>query len=146
MKSKDALRTGTLRMIKTALKNREIEKRGELTEAEFHQVLKTLVKQRKEAIEQFEAGGRADLAEKERREIEVIQSYLPEALSAEEMEEVVSSVIVEVGAGGPQDIGSVMKEVMARLQTTGKTVDGKAVNVLVRSKLQAMATPPVEDP
>ena len=141
MKEKDALRTSVLRMTKAAIKNREIEKRAELTEAEILQVLGTLVKQRKEAADQFEAGRRGDLAEKERREIAVIESYLPESLTGEEMDRIVSSVIEEVGASGPKDMGIVMKEAMVRLQATGKTVEGKAVNAMVRSKLNALVQP-----
>jgi uncharacterized protein YqeY len=141
MKVKDAVRTSVLRMIKAALKNREIEKRAELTEAEALQVLNVQVKQRNEAVEQFEAGGRTDLVERERREIAIIESYLPEPLKVEEMEQVVSSIIQEIGAGGPKDMGVVMKEAMTRLRATGRTVDGKAVNALVRSKLEAPAQP-----
>jgi uncharacterized protein YqeY len=141
MKNKDTVRTSVLRMTKAAIKNREIEKRGELTEAEILQVLNTLVKQRKEAVEQFETGGREDLAERERLEIAIIESYLPERLTGEEMEQVVSSIIQEVGASGPKDMGVVMKEAMVRLQATGKTVDGKAVNAMVRSKLNALVQP-----
>jgi uncharacterized protein YqeY len=141
MRDKDALGTSVLRMTKAAIKNREIEKRAELTEAEILQVLGTMMKQRKEAVEQFEAGGREDLAEKERREIAVIESYLPESLTGEEMDQIVSTIIQEVGASGPKDMGIVMKEAMVRLQATGKTVEGKAVNTMVRSKLDALVQP-----
>jgi len=126
-------------MIKSALKNREIEKQGSLSEEETIQVLKTQLKQRIEAAEHFEAGGRSELADKERSEKLVIESYLPEPISAEQMETVVASVILETGAGGPRDMGVVMKETMARLHATGQTVDGKAVSTLVRDKLQALA-------
>ena len=138
MKNKDALRTSVLRLIKTALKNREIEKGGELSEPEVLQVLRTQLKQRIEAIQQFEAGGRPELAAKERQEKALIESYLPEPISAEEMERGVSEAIEELKASSLKDMGSVMKETMARLQATGKTVDGKAVSSLVRARLAAM--------
>jgi uncharacterized protein YqeY len=141
MKEKDTLRTSTLRMIKAAVKNREIDKKNELSEAETLQVLATMVKQRKEAVEQFAAGGRTDLVEKERREITIIESYLPEPLSAEELDRVVSSVVRDVDASSLKDMGRVMKEAMVRLQASGKTVDGKAVNALVRSRLQELGQP-----
>jgi len=142
MKDRDAARTSVLRMLKSALKNREIEKRGSLSDDDAVQVLKTQLKQRREAIGPFEAGGRPGLAEKERGEEAIITSYLPEPVSAEQVEEVVSEVIRDKGAGGPKDMGVVMKEVMARLQSTGRIVDGKAVNKRVREKLQALAEPP----
>ena len=142
MKDRDSQRTSVLRMMKSALKNREIEKRGPLSEEETIQVLKTQLKQGIEAIEHFEAGGRSDLADKERGEKLVIESYLPEPISAEQMEKVVSRVIQETGASGPRDMGAVMKETMDRLKSTGKTVDGKAVSTLVREKLQALDKPP----
>jgi uncharacterized protein YqeY len=138
MKGKDRLKTGVLRMMKTAMKNREIEKRADLTDEEVYQTLKTLVKQRKEAIEQYRAGGRHELAEKEQQEIEILEDYLPEAISDEEMICVVSAVAAEMGAEGPKDMGKVMKESMARMSATGKTVDGKIVSALVREKLQAL--------
>ncbi len=141
MKNRDAPRTSVLRMVKAALKNREIEKRGALSEEETIAVLKTQLKQRIEAIEHFEAGGRSELADKERGEKVVIESYLPEPISAEQMEKVVSRAIRETGASGPGDMGAVMKETMARLNTTGKTVDGKEVSTLVRAKLQALDKP-----
>ena len=138
MKAKERLRVGTLRMMTAALKNKEIEKRAPLSDEEAVQVLKTQLKQRAESIEQFERGGRTDLAEKERQEKIWIESYLPEPLSAEDMEKVVADVIREVGAVGAKDMGVVMRESMRRLQATGKMVDGKAVNSLVRRKLQSL--------
>jgi len=138
MKAKERLRVGTLRMMTAALKNKEIEKRAPLSDEEAVQVLKTQLKQRAEAIEQFERGGRSDLVEKERQEKIWIESYLPEPLSAEDMEKVVADVIREVGAVGAKDMGVVMRESMRRLQATGKMVDGKAVNSLVRRKLQSL--------
>ena len=138
MKAKETLRVGTLRMMTAALKNKEIEKRAPLSDEEAVQVLKTQLKQRAESIEQFERGGRSDLVEKERQEKIWIESYLPEPLSAEDMEKVVADVIREVGAVGAKDMGVVMKESMRRLQATGKMVDGKAVNSMVRRKLQSL--------
>ena len=138
MKAKERLRVGTLRMMTAALKNKEIEKRAPLSDEEAVQVLKTQLKQRAESIEQFERGGRSDLVEKERQEKIWIESYLPEPLSAEDMEKVVADVIREVGAVGAKDMGVVMKESMRRLQATGKMVDGKAVNSMVRRKLQSL--------
>jgi uncharacterized protein YqeY len=141
MKRKDSIRTSVLRMIKTALRNREIEKRNELTEADAVQVLKTMVKQLSEAIEHFESAGRLDLVEKERQEKAVVESYLPEPISAEEIEKIVGNAVQEVRASGPKDMGAVMREAVARLQATGKTVDGKTVSARVRSHLQALAKP-----
>ena len=138
MKAKETLRVGTLRMMTAALKNKEIEKRAPLSDEEAVQVLKTQLKQRAESIEQFERGGRTDLVEKERQEKIWIESYLPEPLSAEDMEKVVADVIREVGAVGAKDMGVVMRESMRRLQATGKMVDGKAVNSMVRRKLQSL--------
>ena len=139
MKAKEPARVSVLRMMKAALKNREIEKKAALSEEDAVQVLKTQLKQRAEAIEQFEKGGRADLAEKERQEKVWIESYLPEPVSAGEIEAAVAGVIEGLGAQGPKDMGAVMKGTMARLQATGKIVDGKAVNACVRQKLQALA-------
>lgn len=140
MKAREALRTGALRMIKSALKNKEIEKRGALTDAEALAVLKTLLKQRSEAIEQFEAGGRNDLAEKERQEKAICESYLPAAVPVEEMDQVVGEVVAALSASGPKDMGRVMKEAMARLQATGKMVDGRELNERVRARLEAASS------
>jgi uncharacterized protein YqeY len=141
MKRRDAARTGVLRMIKAALQYREIDKKAPLSEPETHQVLKTLLKQRNEAIEQYEAGGRPELADKERWEIEVIEAYLPEPVSSEEMAVVVSDVVRDSGAEGLKDMGKVMKESLGRLQATGKNVDAKSVSALVKQKLQALSKP-----
>lgn len=138
MKAKEPARLSVLRMMKAALKNKEIEKRSALSEEDAILVLKTQLKQRAEAIEQFEKGGRADLAEKERQEKVWVESYLPEPVSAGEIETAVAGVIEELEAQGPKDMGAVMKGTMARLQATGKIVDGKAVNARVRHKLQAL--------
>ncbi len=141
MKQRDAERTSVLRMIKAALQNREIDKKAPLTEPETQQVLKTLLKQRNEAIEQYEAGGRPELADKERRETEIIEAYLPEPISSEEMAVVVSDVVLDLGAEGPKDMGKVMKESLGRLQATGKNVDAKSVSALVKQKLQDLSKP-----
>ena len=135
MKRKDALTVSVLRMAKSALKYKEIELKKSLTPDEENQVLQTLVKQRNESIETFEKGGRADLAEKEARERDLIRAYLPEALSEAEAERVVAEVVKDLGASSAKDVGAVMKEALVRLKATGKTVDGKAVNAIVRAKL-----------
>lgn len=135
MKRKDALKVSVLRMTKAALKNKEIELRRALSPDEENQVLQTLVKQRTESIETFEKGGRADLVEKETLERDLLRSYLPEAISEAEVETVVVEVVKALGASSAKDVGAVMKEALARLKATGKTVDGKAVNAVVRAKL-----------
>ena len=135
MKRKETLRVSVLRMTKAALKNKEIELRKPLSPEEENQVLQTLVKQRTESIETFEKGGRADLAEKEKAERDMIRAYLPEAVSDAEVEQVVADVVKDLGATSAKDIGAVMKEALQRLKATGKTVDGKAVNAAVRAKL-----------
>jgi uncharacterized protein YqeY len=133
MKAKDPTRLTALRMLKTALTNKSVEKGRPLEPAEELQVVSSLVKQRRDSIEQFTAGGRTDLAEKERQEIAVLEAYLPPAVTDEELERAISDAVAQTGASGPRDIGKVMKAVMAAL--AGKTVDGKRVNELVRSKL-----------
>jgi hypothetical protein len=120
-------------MLKTALMNKSIEKGRALEKAEEMQVVSSLVKQRRDSIEQFTAGGRADLAAKEEAEIGVLDTYLPPAVSSDELERAVSDAVAQTGAAGPKDMGKVMKVVMATL--AGKTVDGKKVNELVRAKL-----------
>jgi hypothetical protein len=135
MKGKEALKLSVLRMAKAALKNKEIELRRSLSPDEESQVLQTLVKQRTESIESFEKGGRADLAEKEEKERELLRTYLPEAVSQAEVESVVAEVVKDLGARSAKDVGGVMKEALLRLKATGKTVDGKAVNAIVRAKL-----------
>jgi uncharacterized protein YqeY len=133
MKSKDQLRLSTLRMLKAALMNKGVEKNRGLDEAEELQVISTLVKQRPDSIEQFTAGGRTDLAEKEQAEIVVLETYLPPAVTTEELELAIAQAISETGASSPKDMGKVMKAVMAAL--AGKTIDGKKVSELVKSKL-----------
>jgi uncharacterized protein len=133
MRKQDAVRLGTLRMLKAALMNREVERGGALDEAEDRQVVASLVKQRKDSIDQFTRGGRDDLARKEAAEITVLEKYLPPAADPAAIEEVVVAAIAEVGASSAKDVGRVMKAAMARL--AGQTVDGKVVNELVRKKL-----------
>jgi uncharacterized protein YqeY len=133
MKAQDAARTSTLRMVKAALMNREIEKGGELDDEEMAKLLRSMVKQRKDSVEQYEKGARQDLADKEKAEIEVIESYLPQAASREEIEAAVSLAITETGAGSMKDMGSVMKATQAAL--AGKNADGRAISDIVKAKL-----------
>ncbi|MGE3465538.1 MAG: GatB/YqeY domain-containing protein [Pyrinomonadaceae bacterium] len=137
MKAKDADKLGTLRMVKANLMNRQIEKGGELTDDEVQKALQSLVKQRRDSIEQYEKAGRADLAAKEATEIAVIEAYLPQAASGEEIAAAVELAVAEAGATSMKDMGNVMKAVMAHL--TGKPVDGKAVSEAVKAKLQQAA-------
>jgi hypothetical protein len=133
MRKHDAVRLSTLRMLKAALTNREIERGHALDEGESLQVVASLVKQRKDSIEQFTKGGRPELADKEQSEIRVLEAYLPAAADPAAVEQAVIDAIQETGATSPKDMGRVMKAAMARL--TGQTVDGKTVNELVRKKL-----------
>jgi hypothetical protein len=134
MKARDQLRMDTIRMVKAALLNKEIELKKELDEAEMSRVLLTLVKQRKEAAEQYQKGKRDDLADKELKEIVIIEAYLPKALSQEEIVKIVESVIRETGPVTMKDMGKVMKAVMAKV--AGQAVDGKQLSDLVRARLQ----------
>jgi hypothetical protein len=133
MKAKEQFRLDTLRMMKAALKNQEIDLGHPPSDAEVIKTLNTLVKQRREAADQYSKGGRQDLAEKELNEIKVIEVYLPAAVSESEIENAVLSTITEVGAKSPKDIGNVMKAVMGKF--AGKTVDGKTVNAIVKKHL-----------
>ncbi len=133
MKARDATRLTALRMLKTALTNKSIEKGRVLEATEELQVVTTLVKQRRDAIEQFTAGGRQDLADKERAEIEVLNAYLPPSVTPEEIDAAVTRAMAETGATGPRDIGKVMKATLVAL--AGKTIDGKRVNEAVRARL-----------
>jgi uncharacterized protein YqeY len=134
LKARDAERLGALRMVKTALKLRETEVPGSLGEDALR-VLGTLIKQRKDAADQFRAARREDLAQKEEREAKVIQEYLPGAASAEDMARAVEAAVAETGATSPKDMGAVMKAARVRLQ--GQTVDGKALSDLVKARLAA---------
>ena len=133
MKAKEAERLSALRMAKTALKMRETELPGGVDDAEAQRVLNTLLKQRREAAEQYRAGNREDLAQKEENEARIIQSYLPALASEEEMTRAVAEAIQEVGASSPKDMGAVMKAVRPKLE--GKSVDGKALSDMVKEKL-----------
>ncbi len=136
MKAQDRLRVSALRMIRSALHNRRIEKRADLDEGEVLQVLSTWAKQRREAIEQFRAGGRADLAEKEAAELAVVQGFLPAQLSDDELRTLIAEAVSATGADGPGDMGRVMGALMPRVR--GRA-DGKRVNQLVREALAAEA-------
>ena len=133
MKAKDAARTSTLRMVKAAMKNREIEKGGELSDDEMTKLLQSLVKQRRDSIEQYEKGNRQDLADKERAEIAVIESYLPQAATREEIEKAVGEAIAETGASGMREMGAVMKNVQGRL--AGRSADNRMISEIVKSRL-----------
>ena len=135
MKARDQLRMDTIRMIKAALFNKEFELKKELDEAEMSRVLTTLVKQRKESAEQYQKAKRDELAEKELKEIVIVEGYLPRALSQEEITQVIESVIQETGAVTATDMGKVMKAVMAKL--AGQAVDGKQLSDLVRARLKS---------
>ena len=133
MRKHDAVRLSTLRMLKAALMNREIERGHALDSAESLQVVASLVKQRRDSIEQFTKGGRPELADRELSEIHILESYLPAAADPAAIEQAVVDAIAETGATSPKDMGRVMKAALARL--AGQTVDGKSVNELVRRKL-----------
>lgn len=135
MKAQDADRTSVLRMAKAALKNREIDKRAPLDEAESAKVLQGLVKQREDSAEQFAKAGRAELAEKETKEIGVLKGYLPAEASEADIAAAVESAVAETGAASPKDMGKAMKAALAALQAAGKPADGKRVNEAVRKRL-----------
>ena len=133
MRRHDPIRLTALRMLKTALTNREVERGRALNDAESQQVVASLVKQRKDSIAQFTSGGRQDLADKEAAEIRVLETYLPPAIDPAAVEQAVADAVRETGAASPKDMGKVMKAVMTKL--AGQNVDGKTVNELVRQKL-----------
>ena len=133
MKAKDADRLSTLRMVKANLMNRQIEKGSELNDEEVTKALQSLVKQRRDSIEQYEKAGRNELAEKEAAEITVLEEYLPQAASTEEIDAAVTAAISETGASSMKDMGAVMKAVTTKL--AGKSADGKAVSEAVKAKL-----------
>jgi len=135
MRARDAQRLGPLRMAKAALMNREVEKGRALDEAEEQQVVISLIKQRRDSIEQFEKGGRQELADKEAAEIEVLEVYLPPPMDSAAIEGAVSDAILEAGATSVKDLGKVMKAVMPKL--AGRAVDGRTITELVRRKLGA---------
>lgn len=136
MKARDAERLSAIRMVKTALKLRETDLPGVVDDAEAMKVLNTLLKQRRDAAEQFRAGGREELALKEENEARIIESYLPAAASEEDLSIAVDTAIAELGATSIKDMGAVMKAVRPKLE--GKTVDGKALSDMVKTKLSAV--------
>jgi uncharacterized protein YqeY len=133
MKAQDAARTSTLRMVKAAMMNRQIEKGGPLDDEELSRLLRSLVKQRRDSIEQYQKAGRQELVDKEAAEIEVIEGYLPQAASREEIEAVVVEAIASTEANSMKDMGKVMKAAQAAL--AGKNADGRVVSEIVKSKL-----------
>jgi len=134
MKARDQLRMDVIRMIKAAVMNKEMEMKKDLDDAEMSRVMTSMIKQRRESIEQFEKGNRAELAAKERQEISILESYLPQSFSPEQLSTVVDAVIQETGARSLKEMSTVMKAVMVRV--VGQPVDGKQISDLVRAKLQ----------
>jgi hypothetical protein len=137
MKAQDAPRTSALRMAKAALKNREIEKKGALDDAEATKVLQGLVKQREDSIFQFRQANRPELVQKEQAEMDVLKAYLPADVSEAEIERAVESAVAATGASSPKDVGKATKAALDQLKSTGKSVDGKKVNEAVRRRLGA---------
>ncbi|HEX5236349.1 MAG TPA: GatB/YqeY domain-containing protein [Silvibacterium sp.] len=139
MKARDGERTTALRMIKTALRNKEIEKRQPLTESEGQQILTTLIKQRRESVEQFTKGNRPELAAKETAEIALIEAYMPKAAGEDEIRSHVQQAIAELSASGtklgPRDMGAAMKAVQSRIQAAGIRADGRQVSEIVKAEL-----------
>ena len=143
MKGKEEARLSCLRMVKTALKNKEIEKMAPLDDKESQQVLSTLIKQRKDSVEQFTKGGRQEMADKEAAEIKIIEGYLPKAAGEEEIVTGVRAAIAEMSpAPTMKDMGSVMKAAMARFAAAGMRVDGKVVSEAVKKELAGSGSPP----
>lgn len=134
MKARDQLRMDVIRMVKAAVMNKELELKKDLDDAEMSRVMTTMIKQRRESVEQFEKGNRTELAAKERQEITILESYLPQAISPEQLALIVDAAIQETGAHSLKEMGAVMKAVMVRV--AGQTVDGKQISELVRAKLQ----------
>ena len=135
MKAQDAARTSTLRMVKAAIMNREKDGGGELTDEDIQKLLRSQVKQRRDSVEQYEKANRPDLADKEQAEIAIIETYLPQSASQEEIDQAVAAAIAETGASSMKDMGGVMKAAMAKL--AGKNADGKMVSETVKAKLSA---------
>ena len=133
MKAKDAARTSTLRLLKSAISYREIEKGGELDDEELSKLLRSQVKQRRDSVEQYQKAGRQELVDKEVAEIEVIEGYLPQAASPAEIEQAVAAAIAETGATSMKEMGAVMKATMVLL--AGKNPDGRIVSETVKKKL-----------
>jgi hypothetical protein len=132
MKSNDKLRLSTIRMIRSALKNKEIELRKKLEDEDVVKVIQAMVRKGEESVEQFQTGGRMDLVEKEKREIEILKSFLPQPLSQEEILKIIDQSIQETQASSLKDIGKVMKSVMPKI---GGKADGKLINQLVKERL-----------
>jgi len=132
MKSNDKLRLSTIRMIRSALKNKEIELRKKLEDEEAAKVIQAMVRKGEESVEQFQRGGRTDLVDKEKKEIEILKSFLPQPLSQEEILQIIDQSIQETQASSPKDIGKVMKSVMPKI---GGKADGKLINQLVKERL-----------
>ena len=139
MKQRSVDRLSTLRMVKSALKNKEIDQRSPVTDAQALQVLTTLIKQRRDSIEQFTKGNRPELAEKEAAEIVVIEEYMPKAAGDDELRQLVTSTVAELSSQGtplgPKDMGTVMKAVQGRIQSTGLRADGRVVSEMVKAAL-----------
>ena len=136
MKAKDAARTSTLRMVKAAITNREKEGGAAITDEEVLKLLRSQVKERRDSVEQYEKGGRPELAQKEQAEIVIIEEYLPQAASQEEIDQAVAAALAETGASTVKDMGAVMKAAMARL--AGKNADGKTVSAAIKVKLSSL--------
>ena len=134
MKARETERLSTLRMVKTAFKNKEIEKREPLTDSEAQQILTTLIKQRRESVEQFTKGNRPELAAKEQAEITLIEGYMPKAASEEDIKKLVDEALAGQNLG-PKDMGAAMKAVQARIQASGLRADGRQVSEIVKAKL-----------
>jgi len=132
LKSNDKLRLSTIRMIRSALKNKEIELRKKLEDEEVVKVIQVMVRKGEESVEQFQIGGRMDLVEKEKKEIEILKSFLPQPLSQEEILKIIDQSIQETEASSLKDIGKVMKSVMPKI---GGKADGKLINQLVKERL-----------
>ena len=135
MKAKNPARTSTLRMVKAAITNREKEGGGELTDEDVQKLLRSQVKQRRDSVEQYQKANRQDLADKEQAEIAIIETYLPQAASQEEIDQAVAAAITDAGATSMKDMGAVMKAAMAKL--AGKNADGKMVSESVKTKLSS---------
>jgi uncharacterized protein len=135
MKAKDPVRLSSLRMLKAAIMNKEVEKKRAIDDAEVLQVVGSLAKQRRDSIEQFSKAGRTDLVDKETSELKILEEYLPVGATAEEIAAAVAAAIAETGASSAKDMGKVMKAVMPKL--AGKSADGRAVNEAVRRSLGA---------
>jgi uncharacterized protein len=135
MRARDELRLSTLRMMKSAVKSKEIDKRAPLEDSETLQILSTMIKQRKESIEQFNKGGRPELAEKEAAEIVIIEAYMPQSASEEQVLATVRATIAEMGSPTMRDMGTVMKNTMAKFAAAGTRVDGKMVSEAVKREL-----------